>query len=147
LKEGFEEALTEGDSKGGVIFWHIDESINREWFTKAQCVSSNLPDGKRHDLGNAVLLRNMFEEIRDESGNFLKYGPYFKMDRGMCDDPFFYKSNDPKTAIFDSSWYCGAASRSYSLNHFPDGVSPDWRLIIQVLDEPGAEMRIRIKRG
>ena len=147
LKEGFEEALTEGDSKGGVIFWHIDESVNRKWFLKAQCVSSNLPDGKRHDLGNAVLLRNMFEEIRDENGNFLRYGPYFKMDRGMCEDPFFYKSDDPETARFDSSLYCGAASNSYSLNHYPDGVSPDWKLEAEVLDEPGAQMRVRIKRG
>ena len=147
LKEGFEAALTEGDSKGGVIFWHIDESVNREWFMKAQCVSSNLPNGARHDLGNAIRLRNMFEEIKDENGNFIKYGPYYKMDRAIADDPFFYKSDDPRTAIYDSSHYCGAATHSYGLNHFPEGVSRDWKLVAEVLDEPGAQMRIKITRG
>ncbi len=148
LKEGFEAALTEGDSKGGVVFWHIDENINKEWFLKAQCVSSNRPDGRpRHDLGNAVRVRNMFEEIRDENSNFVKYGPCYTLEKGIANDPFFYKSDDPKTAIYDSSWYCGAASGSYSLNNFPEGVSHDWKLVVEVLDEPGSEMRIKIKRG
>jgi hypothetical protein len=89
----------------------------------------------------------MFEEIRDDDENFVKYGPYFTMDRGMCDDPFFYKSEAPETAIFNSSCYCGAASNSYSLNRFPDGVSRDWKLTAEVLDEPGAQMRVKIKRG
>ncbi len=148
LKEGFESELTGGNSKGGIIFWHIDESVNREWFMKAQCVSSNLPNGVRHDLGNAVRLRNMFEEIKDDDGNFMKYGPCYKMDnKTIADDPFFYKSDDPKTAIYDSSLYCGAASLSYGLNHFPEGVSRDWKLVVEVLDEPGAEMRVKITRG
>jgi hypothetical protein len=90
----------------------------------------------------------MFEEITDENGNFIKYGPYYKMDNKLiADDPFFYKSDDPKTAIYDSSLYCGAATLSYGLNHFPEGVSHDWKLVVEVLDEPGAEMRIKIKRG
>lgn len=147
LKEGFEAALTPGDSKGGILFWHIDENVNDEWFLKAQCVSSNFPNGKRHDLGNAVRVRNMFEEITDENGNFVKYGPYFTLERDVAVDPFFYKSEDPKTAIYDSSLYCGAASLSYSLDQFPEGVSPDWKLVVEVLDEPGAEMRIKITRG
>jgi M6 family metalloprotease domain protein (fragment) len=146
LKEGFEEKLTPGDSKGGVVIWQVDEAINREWFTKAQCVSSNRPDGKRHDLGNAIRLRNMFTEITDEAGSFVKYGPCFK-EKNITEDPFFYASDDPKTGFFDSSLYCGAASESYSLNRFPEGVSPDWKLQIEVLDAPGAEMRIRVKRG
>ena len=146
LKEGFERNLTPGDSKGGVIFWHIDEKINEEWFTKAQCVSHNRPNGQRHDLGNAILVRNMFEEINDENGNFVHYGPCFKQ-KGFCEDPFFYKSDDEKTSHFDSSLYCGAASLSYSLNNFPEGTDKNWKLIVDVLDEPGETMRIRIKRG
>lgn len=145
LKKGFETYLTPGDSKGGVVIWHVDEMINREWFLKAQCVSSNLPDGKRHDLGNAIRLRNTFAEITDENGHFLKYGPYFK-GKTIPEDPFFYKSDDPATAFFDSSLYCGAASGSYSLNRFPDGVPNDWKLQIEVLDEPGDDMRIKITR-
>ena len=148
LKEGFESELTDGDAKGGVVFWHIDEKVNSEWFMKAQCVSSNRPNGNpRHDLGNAVRLRNTFEEITDENGNLVKYGPLFKMEKNVAEDPFFYKSNDPKTAIYDSSMFCGAASGSYGLNHFPEGVSEDWKLVVEVLDEPGAEMRIKITRG
>ncbi len=148
LKEGFESDLTDGDSKGGVIFWHIDESINREWFFKAQCVSSNRPEGRpRHDLGNAVHIRNTFEEIKDENGKLLRYGNCFSMEKAIADDPFFYRSDDPATALYDSSMFCGAASGSYSLNHFPEGVSKDWKLVVEVLDEPGAEMRIKITRG
>ena len=113
---------------------------------KAQCVSSNLPGGKRHDLGNAIRLRGMFCEITDDAGNFVKYGPYYKQ-KNISEDPFFYASEDPNTGFFDSSLYCGAASESYSLNRFPEGVSHDWKLTIEVLDAPGAEMRIRIKRG
>lgn len=146
LKQGFERNLTPGESKGGMIFWHIDEAVNREWFTKAQCVSHNRPEGKRHNLGNAVLIRNMFTEITDENGNFVKYGTCFK-EKNMCEDPFFYHSDDPKTAQFDSSLYCGAATESYSLNVFPEGVSPDWKLTATVLDEPGEEMRVEIHRG
>ena len=148
LKEGFEAALTDGDSKGGVIFWHIDEKVNKEWFLKAQCVSSNRPDGNpRHDLGNAVHIRNTFEEIKDENGKLIRYGNCFAMERAIADDPFFYRSDDPATALYDSSMFCGAASGSYSLNHFPDGVSKEWKLVVEVLDEPGAEMRIKITRG
>lgn len=148
LKEGFEADLTDGDSKGGVVFWHIDEKVNGEWFLKAQCVSSNRPDGNpRHDLGNAVRIRNTYEEIKDENGNLIKYGPCFTMDKDIAEDPFFYKSDDPKTAIYDSSMFCGAASGSYGLNRFPEGVSKDWKLVVEVLDEPGSEMRIKITRG
>ncbi len=148
LKEGFESALTPGDSKGGVIFWHIDENVNDEWFLKAQCVSSNRPNGNpRHDLGNAVHVRNMFTEIIDENGNFVKYGPCYNLEKGYCEDPFFYKSEDPRTSLYDSSHFCGAASESYSLNQFPEGVSSDWKLTVEVLDKPGQEMRIKIKRG
>ena len=88
----------------------------------------------------------MFTEITDEAGSFVKYGPCFK-EKNITEDPFFYASDDPKTGFFDSSLYCGAASESYSLNRFPEGVSPDWKLQIEVLDAPGAEMRIRVKRG
>ena len=89
----------------------------------------------------------MFEEITDENGNFVKFGPCYTLEKDVAVDPFFYKSEDPKTAIYDSSLYCGAASLSYSLNQFPEGVSPDWKLIVEVLDEPGEEMKIKITRG
>lgn len=146
LKEGFEAKLTEGDSLGGVVVWQIDEKINGEWFMKAQCVSSNRPNGERHDLGNAIRLRNMFTEIKDEAGNFVKYGNLYSV-KNISEDPFFYASEDESTAVFDSSLYCGAASESYSLNRFPEGVSKDWKLRVEVLDAPSAEMRVRITRG
>ena len=147
LKEGFESALTPGDSKGGVIFWHIDEDINDEWFLKAQCVSSNRPNGQHHDLGNAVHVRNMFSKVVDGEGRLLKYGPHFALERAFCEDPFYYKSEDPETSLYDSSKFCGAASFSYSLNSFPEDVPYTWKLVVEVLDEPGDEMRIQITRG
>ncbi len=145
LKEGFEKYLTDDDSKGGIVVWHIDEKINEEWFWKAQCVSSNRPGGKRHDLGVQIRPRQGMEKIYDKRGNFVKFGPLYA-DDGEPAIPFFYKSEDPTTAVFDSRDYCGAASLSYSLNEFPEGVSPDWNLNIEVLDEPGSEMRIKITR-
>lgn len=145
LKEGFEKYLTNDETLGGVIIWHIDENINDQWFLKAQCVSSNRPDGKRHDLGNAILPREGFERINDENGDFIKFGPLYA-DDGVPAIPYFYKSEDSATSSFDSNKYCGAASLSYSLNSFPDGICKNWNLHIDVLDKAGAEMRIKITR-
>jgi len=144
-KTRFEEFLTPDESRGGVVIYHIDEAVNKEWFLKAQCVSSNRPNGERHDLGNAVKVRCGMEEILDENGNFLKFGPLYATERKG--DPFFYKSEDEKTSVFDSSLYCGAASLSYSLNKFPEGVDKSWKLTVEVLDEPGDEMKVKITRG
>ena len=147
IKKGFERALTKGEEKGGVVMWHIDESVNNEWFLKAQCVSSNRAGGgRRHDLGNAILPREWFESVYNGDGTFWKFGPLRDKDLSGK-DPFFYKSDDVKTSLFDSSLYCGAASMSYSLNRFPEGVSHDWKLTVEVLDEPGDEMRVTITRG
>ncbi len=145
LKEGFEEFLTNDAAKGGVMVWHIDDAVNRKWFWKAQAVSSNRPGGKRHDLGIAIKPREGMEKILDEEGNFVKFGPLYA-DTEQDPIPFFYKSEDPKTAIFNSRDYCGAASQSYSLNAFPEGVSEKWNLKIEVLDEAGPEMKVKITR-
>lgn len=145
LKEGFEKYLTSDESNGGIVVWHIDDKINDEWFWRAQCVSSNRPGGKRHDLGVQIRPRQGMEKIFDKRGRFDKFGPlYDDTDKNAI--PFFYKSEDPETSVFNSRDYCGAASLSYSLNEFPEGVSPDWNLCIEVLDEPGAEMKIKITR-
>lgn len=146
LKEGFEAGLDSAPGKGGVVIWHVDEDINEEWFLKAQCVSSNRPEGKRHDLGNAIKPRQGMEKVLDENGNFVKFGPLYA-DDGTPADPFFYKSGDSETAVFRSELYCGAASESYSLNSFPEGVPEDWKLQIKVLDEPGEKMRIYVKKS
>ena len=137
LKEGFEEFLNDSEEKGGILIWHIDETINKEWFLRAQCVSSNLPDGKRHDLGNALLLRKGREVTEDG-----RFGPLFA-ESGES-SPFFYKSEKEETSVFESDKYCGSASLSYSLNSFPDGVSPDFKVRDDVLDAPGGEMRVKV---
>lgn len=146
LKEGYDKYIDGNpDTKGGILVWHIDEKINEEWFLKAQCVSSNRPNGKRHDLGNAIRPRQGLEKITDENGNFVKYGPLYADDGGVY-DPFFYHSNDEETSTFKSELYCGAASLSYSLNEFPEGVSENFKVHIEVLDEPGNEMRIKVQK-
>ncbi len=145
IKEGFEKYLTDDDQFGGVVIWHIDEKINEKWFLKAQCVSCNIPEGGRHDLGNALLPREGFQRVLDEDGNFVKFGPLYADDGGDY-IPYFYKSDDPKTSSFDSKLYCGAAKQSYSLNNFPEGVSTDWNLHIDVLDEAGSQMKVKITR-
>ena len=146
VKEGFEKHLDGAPTLGGVVIWHIDEDINEEWFLKAQCVSSNRPNGQRHDLGNQLRPRQGMERILDENGDFLRFGPMYA-DDGTPADPYFYKSDDPATAVFESDKYCGAASLSYSLNSFPEGVDRNWRLTVEVLDEPAQQMRIKVTRS
>lgn len=145
LKKGFEKHLTDDEATGGVAVWHIDDKVNDEWFWKAQAVSSNRPNGKRHDLGVQIRPRQGMETICDKDGNFIKFGPLYA-DNNANAIPYFYRSEDPATAIFDSNKYCGAASLSYSLNSFPKGVSESWNLRIEVLDEAGDEMKIKITR-
>lgn len=81
LKKGFEEFITGDESHGGVVVYHIDEGVNREWFLRAQCVSSNRPEGKRHDLGNALKPRCGMEEIKDDDGKFLRFGPLYSAEK------------------------------------------------------------------
>ena len=91
------------------------------------------------------------QHVRDRRKTFYRrlrksvFGPLYSAEKTEG-DPFFYKSDDPKTAVFDSALYCGAASGSYSLNSFPEGVSKDWHLTAEILDPAGDEMRIRITR-
>ena len=143
LKEGFEKKLDGTKVKGGVVIWHIDERINKKWFLKAQCVSSNRPNGKRHDLGNAIRPREGMEKIFDEKGNFVKFGPLYA-DDGKKYNPYFYKSKNEDTSIFKSELYCGAASGNYSLNKFPKGVRKDFCVHIEVLSTPGEKMKVRV---
>lgn len=144
LKEGFESKLDDLETKGGIIVWHIDEKINEEWFLKAQCVSSNRPNGQRHDLGNAIKPREGMEKLFDKDGNFEKFGPLYA-DDGVLYDPYFYKSDKEETSTFKSELYCGAASGEYSLNEFPDANKKDFCVHIEVLSEPGNEMKVKVK--
>ena len=40
IKEGFESKLTDGDSKGGIMIWHIDEALNRRYFVEGSASTS-----------------------------------------------------------------------------------------------------------
>ena len=140
LKKGFEKYITNDESDGGIVVWHIDEDVNDEWFLKAQCVSSNRPNGTRHDLGNALKPRRGMEKREDG-----RFGELYS-DKPEGGDPFFYAGDNPETALFDSALYSGAASGSYSLNSFPQGVSKDFRLTVEVLDKASDEMRVSVKK-
>ncbi len=109
LKEGFEQKLTSGDSKGGIMVWHIDEGINRRYFESGMASSSyaDASTGKRHDPGIVPLFRGAF----DTAGQL--------MVSTNPSDPFYYLSDDVSTAIFNSGDFRSATNGTQSLNSYP----------------------------
>lgn len=138
LKEGFEQKLTDGDSLGGIMIWHIDEELNRRYFVEGSASTSTLLYGERHDPAIVPL----FREGYDEAGQYMMVtAPY---------DPFYYYNpEDPSTAVFDSCNFHSVTNGTQSLNSYPDGWEgkENYNLHIEVLSEPGQEMTIKIESG
>lgn len=139
LKEGFEKNLTGGSSKGGIMVWHIDEAINRRYFTSGMASSSyaDASTGKRHDPGIVPLFRDAY----DAAGQL--------MSTTNPIDPFYYLSDDIETAIFNSGDFRSATNGTQSLNSYPSSWEgkENYNLKIEVLSEPGQEMTIKITTG
>lgn len=139
LKEGFESKLTGGTSKGGIMVWHIDETVNRKYFVDGMASSSyaDASTGKRHDPGIVPLFRGAF----DAAGRL--------MTSTNPQDPFYYLSDDPTTAIFNSGDFRSATNGTQSLNSYPDTWEgkENYNLKVEVLSEPGREMTIKITTG
>ena len=138
LKEGFEKKLTDGDSLGGIMVWHIDDDLNRRYFVEGSASTSTSIGGKRHDPAIVPL----FREGYDAAGQY--------MTSTSPDDPFYYyDENDISKAIFDSGKYHSVTNGTQSLNSYPK----DWEgkenynLHIEVLSAPGQEMTIKITSG
>jgi M6 family metalloprotease-like protein len=134
LKEGFEARLTDGNSKGGIMVWHIDEALNRRYFVEGSASTSTAVGGKRHDPAIVPLFRTGY----DAAGQY--------MSDTTPDDPFYYYSDDPTTALFDSGKFRSVTNGTQSLNSYPktwEG-KENYNLRVEVLSAPGQEMTIKI---
>ena len=137
LKEGFEKKLTDGDSLGGIMIWHIDDDLNQKYFVEGSASTSTSLNGVRHDPAIVPL----FREGYDEEGRM--------MADTTPNDPFYYYSEDSSTAIFDSGNFRSATNGTQSLNSYPEDWEgkENWNLHVEVLSEPGQEMTVKITTG
>ena len=138
LKEGFEAKLTDGDSKGGIMIWHIDDDLNRKYFVEGSASTSTSVGGKRHDPAIVPL----FREGYDAAGQYMT-------DTSPSDPFYYYDEEDLSKAVFDSGKYHSVTNGMQSLNSYPK----DWEgkenynLRVEVLSAPGQEMTIKITSG
>ena len=135
LKEGFEAKLTDGDSVGGIMVWHIDQDLNDKYFVEGSASTSTAKNGKRHDPAIVPLFRIGY----DVAGQF--------MTDTTPDNPFYYYSeSDPSTAVFDSGKFHSVTNGTQSLNSYPDSWEgkENYNLHIEVLSAPGQEMTVKI---
>ena len=138
LKEGFESKLTGGDSKGGIMVWHIDEDLCDRFFVEGSASTSTALNGVRHDPAIVPL----FREGYDAEGRYMmNTAPY---------DPFYYYDPDNlSAAVFDSGNFRSVTNGIQSLNSYPaDWEGPEnYNLHIEVLSAPGSEMTVKITSG
>ena len=137
MKEGFEQKLTDGDSLGGIMIWHIDDDLNAKYFVEGSACTSTSLNGVRHDPAIVPL----FREGYDEEGRL--------MTDTTPNDPFYYYSEDSATAIFDSGNFRSATNGTQSLNSYPEDWEgkENWNLHVEVISEPGEEMTVKITTG
>ena len=138
LKEGFERLLTDGDSLGGIMVWHIDEDLNKRYFTEGSASTSTAVGGKRHDPAIVPLFRVGY----DVAGQY--------MTTTAPADPFYYYTpEDPSIAVFESGKFHSVTNGTQSLNSYPDSWEgkENYNLRVEVLSEPGQEMTVKITSG
>ena len=136
LKESFERNLTE-KGEGGICVWHIDESTNRQYFTSGTACSNFMFNGKYHDPGIVVC----------HSYNNTLFGI---PSASPSSDPFFYAGATKKYNLkFESMNYRSPLQPEdgdYGLNTYPSNWIGEkyFNLIVEPLDAPGQEMRVKI---
>jgi hypothetical protein len=116
------------------MVWHIDEALNRRYFVEGSASTSTAVGGKRHDPAIVPLFRTGY----DAAGQY--------MSDTTPDDPFYYYSDDPTTALFDSGKFRSVTNGTQSLNSYPktwEG-KENYNLRVEVLSAPGQEMTIKI---
>ena len=137
LKEGFELNLTT-QGEGGICVWHIDETTNRQYFSSGTSCSNYQFGGKYHDPGIVVC----------HSYNNTIYGVPMST---PSQDPFFYAGATRKHNLkFESMNYRSPLqdkdTGDYGLNSYPANWMGEkyFNLIVEPLDAPGQEMRVKI---
>ncbi len=138
LKEGFESDLTSGDSKGGIMVWHIDQDLCNRYFEEGSASTSTLLNGKRHDPAIVPLFRVGY----DANGRYMKV-------TNPSDPFYYYDENDLSKAIFDSGNFRSVTNGTQSLNSYPKSWEgkQNYNLHIEVLSAPGDSMTIKITSG
>lgn len=133
LKEGFEKNLTSG-GEGGIMVWHIDEGINRRYFSIGQACSGKPDNGVQHDPGIVPLFREGYD----------KYGKTMAVNHPA--NPYYYLSDDPDTAVCNTVNFISVTTGSPSLNSYPDNWNgpKNFNVKIEVLSKPGQEMKVRV---
>jgi uncharacterized repeat protein (TIGR02543 family) len=135
LKTGFEEKLTSDSSKGGIMIWHIDQSLIDRYFVEGSASTSTSLNGKRHDPAIVPLFRVGY----DADGRYMKV-------TNPSDPFYYYDPADPSKAVFESGNFRSVTNGVQSLNSYPDDWKGDknYNLRIEVLSEPGMEMTVKI---
>ena len=135
LKEGFEQKLTSGSSKGGIMVWHIDDALNRKYFAEGSASTSTTLNGKRHDPSIVPLFRTGY----DAEGRYMT-------DTTPSDPFYYYDENDLSKAVFESGNFRSVTNGKQSFNSYPSGWqgNENYNLRIEVLSAPGQEMTVKI---
>ena len=136
LREGYDQKLPT-QTNGGILVWHIDDSINNKYFKSGMASSSYISSGDRdrHDSGIVPLFRL---DAWNTIGTLIT--------SQSPSDPYYYLSEDESTSVFDSYYYHSFMTGSTSLNSYPlnydhDGV---FNLHIEVVSAPSDSMKIKI---
>ena len=135
LKTGFEAYLTSGSSQGGIMVWHIDDDLNRRYFTEGSASTSTSLNGKKHDPAIVPLFRTGY----DAEGRYMEI-------TAPADPFYYYDETDPSKAVFDSGKFRSVTKGYQSLNSYPSNWQGDknYNLRIEVLSAPGEEMTVKI---
>ncbi|MBQ9511453.1 MAG: InlB B-repeat-containing protein [Clostridia bacterium] len=136
--EGFEASML-GEKQGGILVWHIDDAINSVNFSGGNaCTPFYTTPGATspHDPGIVPLFRTGWN----------KKGTLINSTRPSGSAACYYLSDDPTTAIFDSSNFHSPTNGTTSLNSYPSNwIGPEtYNLHIEVLSKPGQEMKIKV---
>ena len=135
LKTGFEEKLTSGISKGGIMVWHIDKTLTDRYFVEGSASTSTSLNGSRHDPAIVPLFRVGY----DAEGRYMTT-------TNPADPFYYYDAADPSKAVFESGKFRSVTKGVQSLNSYPSSWEGDknYNLRIEVLSEPGEEMTVKI---
>ena len=135
LKTGFETYLTSGSSKGGIMVWHIDQTLTDRYFVEGSASTSTSLNGTRHDPAIVPLFRTGY----DADGRYMEI-------TNPADPFYYYDEADLSKAVFESGKFRSVTKGVQSLNSYPSKWEGDknYNLRIEVLSAPGEEMTIKI---
>jgi uncharacterized repeat protein (TIGR02543 family) len=117
------------------MVWHIDDALNKKYFTEGSASTSTALNGKRHDPAIVPLFRTGY----DADGRYMEI-------TSPADPFYYYDESDLSKAVFDSGRFRSVTNGYQSFNSYPSSWEGDknYNLHIEVLSAPGDEMTIKI---